>query len=122
MFWLKFVSTAMHLDCLCLLNLGVKFVIYSLLCVQVHVKQNQSIKHALKKAMTMRDLSTTQCVPYVIQSNKPRLMVDWSTNTSLLGGQEVSKVLHLCCESGRTHTQPYRPSVQVKQYDILYKN
>ncbi len=37
----------------------------------------------------MRDLSTTQCVPYVIQPNKPRLMVDWSTSTALLGGQEV---------------------------------
>ena len=55
------------------------------------MKHHQTIKQALKKAMTMRDLNTTQCVPYVIQGNKPRWMVDWSTGTSLLGGQEVGR-------------------------------
>lgn len=50
------------------------------------------MKQALKKAMTMRDLTTSQCVPYVVQPNlplTPRQMVDWSTSTSMLAGQEV---------------------------------
>ena len=57
------------------------------------MKANQTIKQALKKAMTTRDLTTTQCVPFVIQADKPKFMVDWNTSTALLGGQEASIVL-----------------------------
>ena len=62
------------------------------LLLQVHVKANQTLKIALKKAMAMRDLTTSQCVAYVVQPNKPlnsRHMVDWAICTTALAGQEV---------------------------------
>jgi len=58
----------------------------------VHVKSDQTLKMALKKAMAMRDLTTSQCAAFVVQPNKPvhnRHMVDWAICTSALAGQEV---------------------------------
>ena len=57
--------------------------------VQVTVKHNQNIKQALKKAMQTRDLTTVQCVVYVIQKDRAKVLVDWSTPTAVLGGHEV---------------------------------
>ena len=59
------------------------------------MKSNQTLKQALKKAMAMRDLTTSQCVAYVVQPSKPHTskhMVDWSIHTSALAGQEVGLV------------------------------
>ena len=57
--------------------------------LQVHVKPNQTIKQALKKAMNTRDLSTAQCVVYALRSDNAKVAVDWTTLTSYLAGSEV---------------------------------
>ena len=53
------------------------------------MKPNQTVKQALKKAMQTRDLSPLQCVAYVCPEDKPKMVVDWSTLTTYLAGQEV---------------------------------
>ena len=53
------------------------------------MKHNQNIKQALKKAMQTRDLTTAQCVVYVIQKDRAKVLVDSATPTAVLGGHEV---------------------------------
>lgn len=65
------------------------FSVFPLLHVQVHVKSNQTIKQALKKAMHTRDLSSAQCVAYVMRPNNAKVAVDWNTGSSFLAGSEV---------------------------------
>ena len=62
--------------------------------LQVKVQHGLTLRQALKKPMSMRNLSTSKCVVYVTQKNDRKCFVDWSTDTSVLAGQEV-KYIHI---------------------------
>ena len=39
--------------------------------------------------MHTRDISTSQCVAYVVRADKAKVPVDWNTSVSVLAGSEV---------------------------------
>ncbi|CAI8020545.1 Serine/threonine-protein kinase B-raf, partial [Geodia barretti] len=55
----------------------------------VKVQHGLTLRQALKKPMTTRNLSTSRCVVYVNHKNHRQRFIDWATDTSVLGGQEV---------------------------------
>ena len=61
--------------------------------IQVKVQHGLTLRQALKKPMTTRNLSTSRCVVYVNHKNHRKRFIDWVTDTSVLGGQEVMNVL-----------------------------
>ena len=69
---------------------------------QVKVHQGLNLRQSLKKALSMRDLSTGRCVAYVLQKNKRKCFLDWLTDTTVLGGMEVyiHVHVHVCLEYG----------------------
>lgn len=52
----------------------------------IPVRQGYTILEALDKAMKTRNLTPGTCTVY---TDKPRLLVDWNTDTSFLNGKEV---------------------------------
>jgi len=48
-----------------------------------------TVKQALKKAMHIRNLTSVESVVSVAQKDRPRMFVDWNTDTMLLSGREV---------------------------------
>ena len=57
--------------------------------IQVHAKPGVTVKQALKKAMHIRNLTSVESVVSVAQKDRPRVFVDWNTDTMLLSGREV---------------------------------
>lgn len=56
----------------------------------LHARPGVTIKQALKKAMQTRDLTTNTCIVYVAQQDKSKkMLIDWTTDTILLGGHEL---------------------------------
>jgi len=55
----------------------------------VHAKPGVTVKQALKKAMHIRNLTSVESVVSVAQKDRPRMFVDWNTDTVLLSGREV---------------------------------
>ena len=64
--------------------------------LQVHAKAGVSIKQALKKAMHHRNLTTAESLVSVSQKDKPKMFLDWNTDTTLLCGQEVCVCVCVC--------------------------
>ena len=67
-------------------------VIMFCLSIKVKVQHGLSLHQALKKPMNTRNLSTKSCLVYITHKNNKKHFIDWSTDTALLGGQEVGLV------------------------------
>lgn len=56
----------------------------------VQVREGQSLRDALAKAMKLRNLTTEMCVVYMFQDHDSKLVIPWDTDISSLEYDEIS--------------------------------